>query len=82
MEKKHKSLESKIIAMLADQLNKDAGVIKLDDRIIEDLGADSLDIVTMLMNLEESYGLSIPDDDAMNLKTVQDLVNYLEKNQA
>jgi len=77
-----KTIETKVIALLASQLSKEPAKIKLTDRIIEDLGADSLDIVTMLMNLEDSYGITIPDDDAMALKTVTDLVAYLLKNQA
>jgi acyl carrier protein len=68
--------------LVAAQLSKEPAKIKLTDRIVEDLGADSLDIVTMLMNLEETYGITIPDDDAMALKTVDQLVKYLEKNQA
>jgi len=74
--------QSKVIGLLASQLSKDAAKIKMTDRIIEDLGADSLDIVTMLMNLEDTYGITIPDDDAMELKTVAELVAYLDKNQA
>jgi len=77
-----KTIETKVISLLASQLSKEVGKIKVTDRIIEDLGADSLDIVTMLMNLEEIYGITIPDDDAMELKTVAELVGYLEKNQA
>jgi len=72
-------IQSKVIELLASQLSRDAGKIKMTDRIIEDLGADSLDVVTMLMNLEDSYGITIPDDDAMELKTVAELVAYLEK---
>ena len=81
-DKTKNSIESKVIGLMAAQLSKDAAKIKLTDRIVEDLGADSLDIVTMLMNLEEEYGVTIPDDDAMGLKTVADLVEYLKKNQA
>lgn len=75
-------IQTKVITLLANQLSKEAGKIKLTDRIIEDLGADSLDIVTMLMSLEDAYGITIPDDDAMQLKTVAELIKYLEKNQA
>jgi acyl carrier protein len=71
----------KVVGLLAKQLGKDAAKIKPTDRIMEDLGADSLDIVEMLMGLEETYGIVIPDDDAMNLKTVGDLVSYLDKYQ-
>jgi len=74
--------QTKVIGLLATQLSKDAAKIKMTDRIVEDLGADSLDIVTMLMNLEDTYGITIPDDDAMALKTVAELVQYLDKNQS
>ena len=70
-----------ILSMLIKQLNKKPDEVKLNMRIKEDLGADSLDIVTMLMNLEDDYGISIPDDDASELKTVAALVAYLEKKQ-
>ena len=83
MEKnKQNTSEQKVITLLAKQLGKDATKIKVTDRIVEDIGADSLDIVEMLMSLEDTYGVVIPDDDAMQLKTVKDLVVYLEKNQA
>jgi len=70
----------KVKNLLAKQLGKNADSIKPEMRIVEDLGADSLDIVEMLMNLEETYGITIPDDDAMTLKTVAELVTYLNKN--
>jgi len=82
MDKKQTGTQAKVIALLASQLSKDAAKIKVTDRIIEDLGADSLDIVTMLMSLEDTYGITIPDDDAMELKTVAELIQYLDKNQA
>ena len=82
MDKKQNEIQTKVIALLAEQLRKPVEKIKVTDRIIEDLGADSLDIVTMLMNLEDAYGITIPDDDAMQLKTVAELIKYLEKNQA
>jgi len=75
-------IQAKVTTLLANQLSKEEDKIKQTDRIIEDLGADSLDIVTMLMTLEDTYGITIPDDDAMQLKTVADLVEYLEKNQS
>ena len=50
-----------------------------DSKIIEDLGADSLDMVEMLMTLEDEYGISISDEDAVNLKTVSDIMKYIEK---
>jgi acyl carrier protein len=70
----------KVIAMIAKQLGKKPEDVTPEKRIVEDLGADSLDVVEMLMTLEETYGVTIPDDDAMNLKTVADLAGYLDKN--
>ena len=69
----------KIIAVISKQLGKKPEDIKPEKRIVEDLGADSLDVVEMLMTLEETYGVAIPDDDAMQLRTVNDLVAYLDK---
>ena len=68
----------KVIELLASQLNIAKDKIKADSKLIEDLGADSLDMVEMLMTLEEEFGISIPDEDAMNLKTVGDIVTYIE----
>lgn len=53
--------------------------IKLESNLAEDLEADSLDIVEMLMQLEDKFGLQIPESTAENLKTVKDVVEYLEK---
>ena len=69
----------KVQAMLADALGLSASEIKPESRIIEDLGADSLDVVELLSRLEDEYGVTIPDDDVENLKTVADVSNELEK---
>jgi len=68
-----------IIAMLAKQLNKKVGDITLDKRIKEDLSADSLDIVELIMSIEEKYGITVPDEAALEIKTVGDLVGFVEK---
>lgn len=73
-------VSEKVIEMLASQLNISKDKVQLDAKLIEDLGADSLDMVEMLMLVEEEFGLSIPDEDAMNLKTVGDIINYIEAN--
>lgn len=69
----------KVCAVLAEQLNLNAEDIKLTDRINEDLNADSIDVVSMLMELEESYGITIPEEDYDKIKTVQDIVDEMEK---
>lgn len=73
-------VSEKVIEMLASQLNISKDKVQLNAKLIEDLGADSLDMVEMLMLVEEEFGLSIPDEDAMNLKTVGDIINYIETN--
>ena len=67
-----------IISTIAKQLGKRVENIKPEHRIIEDLGADSLDIVELLMTLEDLYGITIPDDVASNLPTVHAIVTYLD----
>ena len=69
----------KVQAMLPDALGVSADKISPDARIIEDLGADSLNVVELLSRLEDEYGITIPEDDVENLKTVGDIVTELEK---
>ncbi len=69
---------TKVQEMLASQLNLSVDAITEDKEIVKDLGADSLDVVEMLMNLEETYSVSIPDEDAMSIKTVGDVVKVIE----
>lgn len=69
----------KVCAVLAEQLNLDPASIKGTDEVSKDLGADSIDIVEMLMNLEDEYGVKIPEEDFENIKTVQDVVDELGK---
>ena len=69
----------KVRAMLAKQLNLPAEKISLESDIIKDLGSDSLDVVELLISLEDDYGISIPEDDIVNVKTVQDIVDMIEK---
>jgi len=76
---KKQTSAQEVMALLAKQLNKKPETVTLESRIVEDLGADSLDVVEMLMELEERYGVTIEDEVAMNLKTVGQLVEYLDK---
>lgn len=69
----------KVQAMLAEALGISADKITPDARIIEDLGADSLDVVELLSRLEDEYGITIPDEDVETLKTVGDIAAELEK---
>ena len=69
----------KVRVMLAKQLNLPADKITLESDIIKDLGADSLDVVELLISLEDDYGISIPEDDIVGVKTVKDIVDMIEK---
>ena len=66
-----------IKTLLAKQLNLDASKITDESRIIGDLGADSLDVVELLMTMEDEMGISISDEEALNLKTVADIQNII-----
>lgn len=70
----------RIRTMLARQMEIDEDEITMDTNIIEDLGADSLDAVELIMNIEDVYGIMISDDDAKNLFTVRQVVEFLEDN--
>lgn len=71
----------KIAAMIADQLGIDVSTIQPESRLIEDLKADSLDVVAMVMEMETEFGIEIPDEDLTKLKTVADAMRYIEENQ-
>lgn len=68
-----------IKGIIAKQLRINKEDIKNTDRLIEDLGADSLEMAEVLMTIEEKHGIYISDEDVMKIKTVQDIANYLEK---
>ena len=70
----------KVKEMLSNQLNIDVDKINENSRVVEDLMADSLDMIEMLMAFEEQFGLSIPDDKASDLKTVGDIVKFIDEN--
>lgn len=69
----------KIKKLVASQLNISIEKIKDESRLVEDLGADSLDIVEMLMTLEEEFGVSIPDEDTANMATIKQIAEVVEK---
>ena len=69
----------KVQKLLADALNiDDLSKITMESNIVQDLGADSLDMVEMLMSLEDNFGITVPDEDANDLVTVGALVKYIE----
>ena len=68
----------KVKEMVASQLNIDAGKITPESRLVEDLGADSLDMIEMLMSLEEEFKITVPDEDAEKLLTVGSIAAYID----
>ena len=74
--------ESKIVDIIANQLGVDKDIVTPGANIVDDLGADSLDVVELVMALEEAFDMEIPDEDAEKIRTVQDIFAYLQKNQA
>jgi acyl carrier protein len=69
----------KVQSALASQFEVDPASITMDTSLIDDLGADSLDVVELIMSLEDSFGIAISDEDAAELYTVRRIVEYLEK---
>lgn len=68
----------KFVEILADQLDVDKDTITLETKIAEDLNADSLDVVEMLMAIEDEFNIEIPDEEIENFKTVNDVVEYIQ----
>lgn len=70
----------RIREMLAEQLEIEPEKITMESDILEDFDADSLDVVDMVMSLEDEFGIEIPDEQVENLRTVGDVVRYVEEN--
>jgi len=69
----------KVREVLAAQFEIDADSISMETNLIDDLGADSLDVVELIMSVEDEFGISINDDAAANLITVKQIVEYIDK---
>ena len=70
----------KVKTVIVEQLGIDEESVKMDSSLLDDLGADSLDIVEFIMALEEEFGLEIPDEDVEKIVTVKDVVEYISEN--
>ena len=66
--------------ILAEQLDLDPETIELSSSLANDLGADSIDAIDIVMSLEDQYGIEVPDSVIENMKTVEDIVNFIEAN--
>lgn len=72
------SATARVVEIICDQLTLDPSQVTSDSSFLEDLGADSLDIVQLIMALEEEYGLEVSDEDAEKIRTVQDIVDFID----
>ncbi|NBR71735.1 MAG: acyl carrier protein [Proteobacteria bacterium] len=77
-----KSIDQKVKDIIVEQLSVNAEQVTPEAKFIEDLGADSLDIVELVMAFEEEFGVEVPDSDAEKLLTVGDVVKYIEDKQS
>jgi acyl carrier protein len=73
------ALEDKVKKIIIDQLGVDEAEVTAEAKFIDDLGADSLDTVELVMALEEEFGIEIPDEDAEKIATVQDAITYIKE---
>ncbi len=73
------NIEQKIIKTVADTLRIEEGTISVESKFVDDLGADSLDLVELMMALEAAFDCDIPDEDAGKISTVADAIKYVEK---
>jgi acyl carrier protein len=74
-----KTVEKRVIDIIVEQLKVSPEEVTLEASFIDDLGADSLDLVELIMAMEEEFGLEISDEDAEKIQTVQDAVNYISE---
>ncbi len=73
------SVQDKLIEIIAEQLSVDADKVVPAASFVDDLGADSLDLVELIMAMEEGFDIEIPDEDAEGITTVQDAIDYVKK---
>jgi len=73
------SVEDKVKAIIVEELGVDEAEVTANARFIDDLGADSLDTVELVMRFEEEFGIEIPDEDAEKITSVRDAISYIEE---
>lgn len=74
-----KSVERRVIEIIIEQLGVSEEEVTPEASFVDDLGADSLDLVELIMAMEEEFGLEISDEDAEKIQTVQDVINYINE---
>lgn len=74
-----KSVERRVIEIIVEQLGVNEEEVTPEASFIDDLGADSLDLVELIMAMEQEFGLEISDEDAEKIQTVQDVINYINR---
>ncbi|EEN83657.1 acyl carrier protein [Porphyromonas endodontalis] len=75
-------IEAKVIELIVDKLGVDASEVTREASFANDLGADSLDTVELMMGFEKEFDMTIPDEEAQTIKTVGDAINYIESHKA
>ncbi len=73
------AIKQKVVDLIVEKLDVDREDVKPEAHIVDDLGADSLDIVELVMALEDEFDIEIPDEDAEKIRTVQDVFDYIDK---
>ena len=73
------TVEERVRSTIVDQLGVEESKVKLNASLVDDLGADSLDIVELVMAMEEEFGLEIPDEEAEKIKSVSDVVKFIQE---
>ena len=76
------TVEEKVKSIVVSQLGVEEAAVTENAKFIEDLGADSLDIVELVMAIEEGFGIDIPDDEAESIRTVNDAITFVKKTEA
>ena len=76
------AMNEKVIDIIVDKLGVDRGEVTPEAVFVDDLGADSLDLVELIMAMEEEFGMEIADEDAEKLRTVQDVINFVNAHAA
>ncbi len=72
------SISDRVYAIIAEQLGVEAAELTPEANLLDDLGADSLDVVELTMALEEEFTIQVPDEDLENIRTVKDTINYVQ----